>query len=82
MIVDIQTRELRTIAQLRAFVEGNGSMDFQPQSRDGDLRLRRDTLERFGYRRLALDPQAPARQASRNPGPAAPPLRADTGTGS
>ena len=52
MIVDIQTRDLRTIAQLRAFVEGSGAVDFQPQSRDEAYAFVRDTLERFGYRRL------------------------------
>ena len=34
MIVDIQTRRLRTIGQLRAFVEGNEAVDFQPRNRD------------------------------------------------
>ncbi|MDE0225840.1 MAG: hypothetical protein OXP28_11975 [Gammaproteobacteria bacterium] len=33
MIVDIQTRRLRTIGQLRAFVEGNEAVDFQPRDR-------------------------------------------------
>ncbi len=34
MIVDIQTRRLRTIGQLRAFVEGNEAVDFQPRDRE------------------------------------------------
>ena len=29
--MDIQTRRLRTIGQLRAFVEGNEAIDFQQQ---------------------------------------------------
>ena len=33
MIVDIQTRRLRTIEQLRAFVEGAGDVEFKPQAR-------------------------------------------------
>ena len=33
MIVDIQTRRLRTIGQLRAFVEGNEAVDIQPRDR-------------------------------------------------
>ena len=52
MIVDIQTRRLRTIGQLRAFVEGNEAVDFQPRDRDEAHGFVRDTLERFGYRRL------------------------------
>ena len=35
MIVDIQTRRLRTIGQLCAFNEGNEAVIFQPQDRDG-----------------------------------------------
>ena len=50
MIVDIQTR--RTIGQLRAFVEGNEAVDFQPQDRDEAYGCVRETLERFGYRGL------------------------------
>ena len=52
MIVDIQTRRLRTIGQLRAFVEGNEAVDFQPRDRDEAYGFVRDTLARFGYRRL------------------------------
>ena len=52
MIVDIGTRRLRTIAQLRAFVEGNEAVDFQPRDRDEAYGFVRDTLERFGYGRL------------------------------
>ena len=52
MIVDIQTRRLRTIGQLRAFVEGNEAVDFQPRDRDEAYDFVRDTLARFGYRRL------------------------------
>ena len=50
MIVDIQTRRLRTMGQLRAFVEGNEAVDFQPESRDEAYGFVRDTLNRFGYR--------------------------------
>ena len=52
MIVDIQTRRLRTIGQLRAFVEGNEAVDFQPRDREEAYGFVRDTLERFGYRHL------------------------------
>ena len=52
MIVDIQTRRLRTIGQLRAFVEGNAAVDFQPRDREEAYGFVRDALERFGYRRL------------------------------
>ena len=52
MIVDIRTRRLRTIGQLRAFVEGNETVDFQPRDRDEAYGFVRDTLERFGYPHL------------------------------
>ena len=52
MIMDIQARRLRTIGQLRAFVEGNEAVDFQPRHRDETYGFVRETLERFGYRRL------------------------------
>ena len=52
MIVDIQTRRLRTIEQLRAFVEGNEAVDFQSRDRGEAYGFARATLERFGYRRL------------------------------
>lgn len=44
MIVDIQTRRLRTMEQLRAFVAGNEAVDFQPQDRKEAYRFVRDTL--------------------------------------
>ena len=50
--MDIQTRRLRTIEQLRAFVEGNEAVDFQPRDRGEAYGFARATLERFGYRRL------------------------------
>ena len=58
MIVDIQTRRLRTIGHrplavdLRAFVEGNEAVDFEPKDRDEAYGFVRDTLDRFGYRGL------------------------------
>ena len=52
MIVDIQTRRLRTIGQLRAFVEGNEAVDFQPENRDEAYGFVREALERYGYRSL------------------------------
>ena len=52
MIVDIQTRRPRTIGQLRAFVEGNEAVDFEPRDREEAYGFVRDTLGRFGYRRL------------------------------
>ncbi len=50
MIVDIQTRRLRTIEQLRAFVEGNEAVSFQPRDRGEAYGFARATLERFGKR--------------------------------
>ena len=50
--MDIQTRRLRTIGQLRAFVEGNEAVCFQPQDRDQIYGFVRETLVRFDYARL------------------------------
>ncbi|MXY50946.1 MAG: hypothetical protein F4Y86_00235 [Gammaproteobacteria bacterium] len=52
MIVDIQTRRLRTIKQLRAFVEGSEAVDFKPRGRDDAYGFVRETLERVGHRGL------------------------------
>ena len=52
MIVDIQTQRLRTIGQLRAFVEGNEAVCFQAQHRDEIYGFVRETLIRFDYARL------------------------------
>ena len=58
MIVDIQTRRLRTVGHrplavdLRAFVGGNEAVDFQPRDRDEAYGFVRDTPERFGYGHL------------------------------
>ena len=52
MIVDIQPRRLRTIEQLRAFVEGNEAVDIQPRDRGEAYGFVRAMLERFGYRKL------------------------------
>jgi len=46
MIVDIQTRRLRTVGQLRAFVEGKEAVDFEPRDRDEPYGFVRDTLVR------------------------------------
>ena len=40
------------IGQLRAFVEGNEAVDFQPRDRDEAYGFVRETLERFGHRGL------------------------------
>ena len=51
--MDIQTRRLRTVEQLRAFVAGNEAVDFQPQDRGEAYRFVRETLDRFNFRRLS-----------------------------
>ena len=50
--MDIQTRRLRTIEQLRAFVEGNEPVTFQPEGRDQAYAFVDEILTRFDYRRL------------------------------
>ena len=45
MIVDIETRRLRTIGQLQAFVEGSEAVDFHPKDRAQAYGFVRDMLE-------------------------------------
>lgn len=52
MIVGIQTRRLRVMGQLQAFLEANKAVDFQSKDRDDASCFARDTLYRFGYRPL------------------------------
>ena len=50
--MDMNTRRLRTIEQLRAFVQGNESVDFQPRERKQAYAFIGEILTRFGYRQL------------------------------
>ena len=50
--MDIQTRRLRTIGQLHAFVEGNEPVIFQPANRERAYAFVCEILSRFDYRRL------------------------------
>ena len=50
--MDIQTRRLRTIEQLRAFTEGNETVTFQFENRARAYAFIGEILGRFGYRRL------------------------------
>ena len=48
--VDIQAWRLRTLEQLRAFVQGNEAIDFQPQDRTQAYYLTAAALGCFAYR--------------------------------
>ena len=48
----LQTERLRTMEQIRAFVEGCESVDYKPQDRAGAYAFVRRTLVRFDYARL------------------------------
>ena len=48
----LQTERLRTMEQVRAFVQGSGSVDYQPEDRAGAYAFVRRTLARFDYARL------------------------------
>ncbi len=52
MIVTLRTERIRTLDQLRAFLEGNEAADFQPTRRDSAYALVRRTLVRFEYHGL------------------------------
>ena len=49
MIVTIHTERLRTMEQVRAFVEGSGPVDHQPEDRRSAYEFVRRTLVRFDY---------------------------------
>ena len=48
----LQTERLRTMEQLRAFVEGAEAVDYQPKDRAAAYELVRRALVRFDYHRL------------------------------
>ena len=52
MLVDIQTRRLRTIEQLHAFTEGNETVTFQSENGARAYAFIGEILGRFGYPRL------------------------------
>ena len=47
-----QTERLCTLEPVRAFVEGSGPADYQPEDRRSAYEFVRRTLVRFGYPRL------------------------------
>ena len=49
MIVTIHTERLRTMEQVRAFVEGSGPVDYQPEDRRSAYEFVHRTLVRFDY---------------------------------
>ena len=52
MIVTLQTRRPRSIGQVRAFVEGNGSLDHEHRDRKSAYAFVGDQLRRLGYKGL------------------------------
>ena len=48
----LQAERLRTMGQVRAFVQGSGSVDYQPRDRAGGYAFVRRTPAPFDYRRL------------------------------
>ena len=54
MIVDVQTRRLPTIGQLRAFVEGKEAVDFQRGDRDKSV-VRRFLVAATGISRQQME---------------------------
>ena len=60
--MDVQTRRLRTIEQLRAFVEGYEPVTFRPENRDRACAFIGEILTRFGYRQLSKADKGVARR--------------------
>jgi len=52
MIVTLQTQGLQSLEQIRAFLEGSQSLDFESPNRAAAYELITQTLRRFGYPRL------------------------------
>ena len=52
MIVTLQTQRVRTLEQVRAFLEGSEAVDFVEGDREGVYDLVRRTLVKLGYHRL------------------------------
>ena len=49
MIVTLQTERITTLEEVRAFVEGNGPVDFELVDRESAYGFVRRTLAHFGY---------------------------------
>ena len=53
MVIDMNEEQLKTVAQLRAFLDGTLEVNFQPIGNDTQrYRFSAVVLKRFGYRRL------------------------------
>lgn len=52
VIVTLQTQRVRTLEQVRAFLEGSEAVDFAGGDREGVYALVRRTLVKLGYHRL------------------------------
>ena len=52
MIVTLQTERVRTLGQVRAFVEGSEAVDFAGTDRESVYEFVRRALVRLGYERL------------------------------
>ena len=50
--MDLSTRRMATLEQVRAFVEGSLPVDYKPLDRTSTYAFVEDTLRRFAYRRL------------------------------
>ena len=64
-IVTLRTERIRTLDQLRAFLEGNEAADFQPTRRDSAYALVRRILVRFEYHGLRKPDKGLVKRVSR-----------------
>ena len=62
MIVTLQTERLRTVEQIRAFLEGNVEVDFRPEGRDAAYGFVRRTLVRLRYGALGRSGKGAGRE--------------------
>ena len=63
----LQTQPVRTLEQVRAFVEGSESVDFAEGDREGAYALVRRTLVQLGYHRLDNAARCPPAAHTREP---------------
>ena len=52
MIVNLSTRRMATLEQVRAFDDGSAPVDYKPLDRASTYAFVEDTLRRFAYRHL------------------------------
>ena len=67
MIVDLSTRRMATLEQVRAFVDGSAPVDYQPQDRTSTYAFVEDAPRRVGKTGVTTPAISPTRAISSSP---------------